>query len=553
MAILTNPVLIETNIYLKVLYQYSGIFGVENNNDFIFFVGIIMFTILMTSLSVKALAVYLQVNFVQKSQFNLSKRLVKTYLYHSYDWFLNNNSADLGKTILSEVAQIIGNSLNPLIELVTKGLITILILFLLIIVDPILALVVGTSLGVSYGIIFYFVNNFIKSIGKERLKNNELRFLTISEAFGAIKEIKVGGLEKRYIDRFSIPAKNFAQNQASAALVSQLPRYFMEAIVFGGIMLMIFFFMSQSRSFNEVIPIISLYVFAGYRLMPALQQIYASASQIIFTNPSVEAIFDDIKNHRLTELNQSKNLLVINNSIVLKNIYYSYPNASKVALKNINLNIFAKTIVGITGPTGSGKTTIVDIMLGLLEPQKGSLEIDDKVINNINVRAWQSNIGYVPQNIYLIDDTISANIALGKDTSDINHAAVEKAAKIANLHDFIINDCPNKYSTTVGERGIRLSGGQRQRIGIARALYNNPQVLILDEATSSLDNLTEQVVMDAINNLEKSITIIIIAHRLNTLKKCDKIFLLEKGEIKNQCTYKELINSNSNIKIKAFN
>ena len=211
------------------------------------------------------------------------------------------------------------------------------------------------------------------------------------------------------------------------------------------------------------------------------------------------------------------------------------------------MKINAKTIVGLVGPTGSGKTTIVDIILGLLTIQKGSLEVDGKIINQQNLRSWQGSIGYVPRNIFLADNSISANIAFGSPKTDINQEAVEKASKIANLHEFVVDELPEKYQTTIGERGVRLSGGQRQRIGIARALYHDPKILILDEATSALDNQTEKAVMDAVNNLRKDITVILIAHRLNTVKRCDKVFLLEKGLIKNEGTFQELTNINENF------
>ena len=203
------------------------------------------------------------------------------------------------------------------------------------------------------------------------------------------------------------------------------------------------------------------------------------------------------------------------------------------------------------GATGSGKTTTVDIILSLLEPQKGTLEVDDQVITQHNSRAWQRSIGYVPQQIYLSDNTISANIAFGVDPKNINQEIVEKVSKIANLHEFVTNELPKNYQTTIGERGVRLSGGQRQRIGIARALYHNPKVLILDEATSALDNLTEKAVMDAIDNLSKNITIILIAHRLSTVKKCDRIYLLDKGELKNEGSFEELIKANDNFRLAA--
>ena len=275
-------------------------------------------------------------------------------------------------------------------------------------------------------------------------------------------------------------------------------------------------------------------------MLPALQQIYGSFTQLAFVGPSVNKLYEDLKNLKPINTNQDQGVLPLNKKISLKNIYYNYPNTSQVALEGINISISAKSIVGIIGPTGSGKTTTVDIILGLLEAQKGTLEVDEKIITKQNSRSWQRSIGYVPQHIYLFDDTVAANIAFGVEPKDIDQEAVEKACRVANLHNFITDELPKKYQTITGERGIRLSGGQRQRIGIARALYHNPKVLILDEATSALDNKTEKAVMDAVNNLNKEITIILITHRLNTVKNCDVIFKLEKGQLVGQGTYEEL-------------
>ena len=240
--------------------------------------------------------------------------------------------------------------------------------------------------------------------------------------------------------------------------------------------------------------------------------------------------------------------MTFNKSIALNNIEYNYPNSKHTTLKNINLIIPAFSKVGFVGPTGSGKTTAIDIILGLLDPSKGTLTVDGNIIKSHNKRSWQKNIGYVPQQIYLSDTTIAANIAFGVEKKEINYEAVKDAAKIANLNDFVINELPNHYDTVVGERGVRLSGGQRQRIGIARALYNKPQVLILDEATSALDKVTEAEVMEAMNNLSNKITIIIIAHRLSTVKNCDNIFLLGNGNLKDQGTYDDLVIKNDNFK-----
>ncbi|WP_027306747.1 ABC transporter ATP-binding protein [Candidatus Pelagibacter communis] len=539
-TVLTNPSLIETNIFLNIMYQTSNRFGVETNQEFLFFLGALVFLILITSLAFKALTTYLQVRFVYMREYSIGKRLVEGYLHQPYAWFLSRNSSDLGKTILSEVSQVISNGIKPLMELVAKSILTIAIITLLSIVDPKLTLIVGLSISFAYLVIFYFVRNLLNRSGKERLKSNQLRFIAVSEAFSAIKEVIIRGLEKFYIQSFSNSSQNYARNIALSQVIAQLPRFILEAISFGGILLIIIYKMTQSGNFNNTLPVISLYVFAGYRLMPALQQIYNSLTQLAFIGPSIDKLHSDLKSLKPLNINYDEDVFTFNKEINLHHIHYNYPNTSRTALRDINLTIPLKSTVGLVGSTGCGKTTTVDIILGLLEPQKGTLEIDGKVITEQNSRAWQRSIGYVPQNIYLSDDTVMANIAFGVEPKDINHDMIKKASKIANLHQFVTDELPNQYLTTIGERGVRISGGQRQRIGIARALYHNPKVLVLDEATSALDNQTEQAVMEAINNLNKKITIILIAHRLNTVKNCDIIYKLDKGQIISQGTYSEL-------------
>jgi len=547
MAVLTNPSLIETNFMLNSMFQISIVFGVETNQQFLFFLGTLVFTLLVISLIFKTLTVYAQTRFIQMSEFSMGIRLIDGYLHQPYSWFLSRHSADFGKIILSEVQELISGGMTPLMELISKGMLAIAIITLLVFVDPKLAFFVGFSLGGIYLLIFYYGSNYLKQLGHERLKNNRKRFVVVSEAFGAIKEIKVRGLEQNYIKSFSNSAQIFARTQASIKLISQLPRFILEAAAFGGILLIILYIMSQTGSFNNALPIVSLYVFAGYRLMPTLQQIYASFSQLASVGPSLNKLYDDFQKLKSFNKNHDQEFLTFNKAITLKNIYYNYPDSSRTALKDISLSIPVKSTVGLVGATGSGKTTMVDIILGLLQPQKGTLEVDGKVITKKNTRSWQRLIGYVPQYIYLSDDTVAANIAFGVENKDINLEAVEKSAKIANLHHFIMDELPKQYQTTIGERGVRLSGGQRQRIGIARALYHSPQVLIFDEATSALDNETEKAVMDAVNNLSKNITIILIAHRINTVKNCDIIYKLEKSQILTQGKFEQIFNDNKNF------
>ena len=553
MTVLANPSLIETNSILNTMFKISNIFGVENNQQFFFFLAGFLFVLTVSSLAFKTLATYVQVQFVHMCEHSISKRLVEGYLHQPYSWFLSRNSADLGKNILSEVTQVVGNGLKPLMELIAKSMVVISLIILLLIVDLKLTLIVGGLLSVVYLLIFYFVRNYLDRNGQERLINNQLRYMAVNEGFGATKEIKVGGLEKTYINIFSKASLVFARTQTSSIVIAQLPRFILEAIAIGGVLLIMLYSISQTGTFNNALPVVSLYVYAGYRLIPALQSIYTSFTQLTFVSPSLNKLHKELINFKPLNENQDEAVLTFNKTITLKNIYYNYSDLSGPTLKDISLTIPTKSIVGIVGATGSGKTTMVDVIIGLLECQKGTLEVDGKVITKKNLRSWQWCIGYVPQHIYLSDNTLSANIAFGVEAKDINQDMVEKVAKISNLHEFVTEELPKQYQTTIGERGVRLSGGQRQRVGIARALYQNPKVLILDEATSALDNQTEKVVMNAVNNLSKDITIIIIAHRLDTIKKCDKIFLLEKGQLKNEGTFKELINNNKNFSVNAIN
>ena len=541
MTVLSNPEIIETNIIFQKIFSFLKIFNNETNQDFLFAFGLIVFLTLITSLFFKALTTYFQVHFVHMRQFTIGKRLVEGYLHQPYSWFLSHNSADLGKTILSEVQQVIINGINPFMTLISQGMVVIALVVLLVFIDPELALLIGFLIGGAYGLIFNFTRNYLNQIGKQKLKNNQSRFLAVAEAFGAAKEVKVGRMEEIYIKRFSESAKIFSKHQSTSQIIAQLPRFILEAISFGGIILIILYMMLKTGSFNSALPIIGLYVFAGYRLMPAMQQIYSSLSLLAFVGPSLDKLYEDLKNLKQKNQYKYKKNFNLNKKIVLKNIYYKYPNTSQDVLKKINLTIPIKSIVGVVGTTGSGKTTVIDIIMGLLHPQRGTLEIDNEIISSKNSRSWQSLIGYVPQHIYLADDSIKSNIAFGVSLDDIDQKIVEKVSKIASLHNFVEKELPYKYDTIIGERGVRLSGGQRQRIGIARALYHNPKVLILDEATSALDNKTELAVMNAISALGKNITVILIAHRLNTVKNCDIIFKFEKGNIVDQGTFEELM------------
>ena len=359
-------------------------------------------------------------------EYNICKRLIERFLNQPYSWFLNRHSADLSKVILSQVREVNGQAVAPMFHLISQSMVTITLVTLLFFADPKLSLIISIVLGSAYLIIYKYIKGILERIGKERLMSDKMRFESVTEAFGAAKEIKVGGLEEIFIKRFSDPARIFARHTSTAQIISHIPRYFLEIIAFGGILLVILYFMTRNNNFETALPLISLYAFAGYRLMPALQKIYISMTQLRFVGPSLDNLYDELKSLKQPVSNQKQENIRLNKSISLKNVFFNYPNMSRTALKNINLSIDVNSTVGLVGATGSGKTTLVDIILGLLESQKGSIEVDSKIITHKNIRAWQRSIGYVPQNIFLADDTIAANIAFGTNSKDIDQTAVRE-------------------------------------------------------------------------------------------------------------------------------
>ena len=548
-TVLASPELIETNLILNFLYRFSkSNLNISSIIDFQFLLGIVVFFLLITSLLVRAITQYAQIRFSLMREYTIGKRFIENYLKQPYEWFLQRNSSDLAKTVLSEVGNVVNQTVLSIILVISHSIVALSLLILLILSNPTISLIIGLVLIVSYVGIYFVIKKFLFRIGNERIKSNELRYMAVSEAFNAFKEMKFGRLENVYLRRFENSAKVYANTQSLAQAITQVPRYFIELIAFGGMIVIVLYLMKEGNGIVDALPIITLYAFAGYRLIPSFQQIFYSYSQIRFSKAALDSLHKDFFSLNLDNTNKKHQNLSFSKSIKFKNIFYNYSKNDRKILKNLNFEIVADTKVGIIGPTGSGKTTILDIILGLLNPTSGEVFVDGKIINSENVRSWQKNIGYVSQKIFLSDDTLAANIAFGIEKNKIDINKVINASKIANFHDFVNTNLKDKYNTMIGENGVRLSGGQHQRICIARAIYNNPKILILDEATSALDNLTEKVVMDAMDNLQNKITIILVSHRMNIIKNCDKIILLEEGEIKSQDTFNNLMQENKYFK-----
>jgi ATP-binding cassette, subfamily B, bacterial PglK len=543
-GVLADPRFVEENIIVNKIYNFTSVLGIETISEFTFFLLIFFCFLYFLSLTLRVLTIFIQENFFAFQEYRLAILLMEHYLQHSYSWFLSRNSSALGSKILSEVGKLVTLAIIPFFQLINNLIIVIFLILLLLFVNFKITLIITLVFTFSYISIYFFTKNFLSRVGHLRIELNKTRFKSISESFNAIKEIKLSGLENFYLKSFADPSKIYFNHNKSANLVGQLPRFFLEGIAISSSLLIIFLYADQ-KNLTKLLPVVAVYFLAGYRLMPAFQNIYYSITQLRFAGSTINALHSEIQNFQKIKINETNEKLSFNKSLVLNKIYYSYPNdASRVILKNINLTIKVNSTVGFIGMTGSGKTTLIDLILGLLQPQSGSIELDGIIIDQNNIKRWQNLIGYVPQNIYLSDDSVAANIAFGVEKKFINHAQVVNVAKLANVHEFVINNLKNQYYTNIGERGAHLSGGERQRIGIARALYHNPSLLILDEATSALDSITEKIVMDTVNNISKNITILIIAHRMSTVKNCDNLFVLENGELKAQGNFQELSKNN---------
>ena len=540
-SLAANPEAFETSPYLAATYAFLGF---SDTQRFLLFLGSVVFAGLVASIVAKALTTYALTRFVEARSYSLSRKLMAGYLRQPYDWFLSRHSADLGKNILSEAEQVIHGAFSPALYLISEGVVVATLVALLIVIEPRLAATVAVVLGGAYAVIYALLRNVLKQTGAERVHANHQRFEAVQEAFGSIKDVKAGGLEGIMLRRFDAPARRFAQTRAVETVANQMPRYAIEALAFGGLLALMLYLLAKPGGLQQFLPLLAAYAFAAYRLMPSLQSFYGMLVQLRFAGPALELLHRDLielapeAGAHLPE--QRARPLGLAESLSLDGVTYAYPASKSPAVRGLSLEVRANTTVGLVGRTGAGKTTTVDIILGLLRPQHGTLRADGVPITAENLRAWQASIGYVPQHIYLADASVTANIAFGVPPDQVDHDAVQRAARIANLHGFVSEELARGYATTVGERGVRLSGGQRQRIGIARALYHDPDLLVLDEATSALDNLTEQAVMEAVHNLARRKTVIIIAHRLTTVRACDSIVLLEDGRIAAQGRFSDL-------------
>jgi ABC-type multidrug transport system fused ATPase/permease subunit len=546
MSVILDPTVIDR---YPSLHTITAAFGATTRNRELVVLGSGLALLFVLGNSVGAFNAYIQERLASRTSARLATELFANYMKQTLGFHVQRDSASLLKVLFEDVSNVRNNILPPVLYSFARISLVLLIIGVLLVRDPYTAIGAALLLGAAYATVFRGIQTGLRRKGERYHNSNEARIRIAQESLGGIRELKALCREDMPIEGFAALSTQASRDEAASRVVQVLPRYIFETIAFGGILLGAIWLITHSAEPSLVVPTMALYVFAGYKLMPALQQIFASAVQIRFSLRAFNSVYEDLKklkgepansvDHALGELDQEKSI-TFSREVRLEDVSYWHDKKEAPSLCDVGLRLRAKESVGFVGRTGAGKSTLADLLLGFYEPTYGSIYIDDVKLSAANVRSWRRKLGYVPQQIFLANASVADNIGFGLRRSAIDICAVHTAAALAQAEEFIM-ELPQQYETIIGERGVKLSGGQRQRIGIARALYTGPELLILDEATSALDGLTEEAVMEAIAALSTKLTIILIAHRLRTVQACDRIILLEKGRVVADGAYDQLM------------
>lgn len=530
LSLVSDPASIERNRWLSWAYTT---FAFDSRESFFFAVGLAVLLLMTVANAVAAASLWGQLRFSWLRNHTISTRLLHKYLSQPYEFFLNRNSAELSANILSETQVVVAGVILQAVQLSARAVSILLICAALLLIDPWLALGVSGAFGGIYGLLFLLVRRSMARSGAQRKAMNHERFQVAAEALGGVKELKLYGLEPVAIEAFAGPSKSFAEKQADNALVANLPRFALETIAFGGILAMVLYQLRAGGNLATAVPVLGLFVFAAYRLLPAVQTIFSGATALRFNAASLAALHKDlVAGPRPAALAGGVPPVAFESSVGLVEATFAYAPDGPPALRGLSLTIAKGEWVALVGPTGSGKSTLADLLLGLLVPSGGSLRVDDRPLTESRVRrGWQNMVAYVPQMIFLLDDTVERNIAFGVPAAQVDRSRLEWAARVAQIHEFVSSELPAGYRTVIGERGVRLSGGQRQRLGVARALYRAPRFLVLDEATSALDDATEEQFFRSLRAELRGTTVVSIAHRLTTTRYFDRVVRVVGGVV----------------------
>lgn len=531
-SLIISPDAIYDNELVAIIYEWLPF---ESEKTF----GVVVMLAMIVAFIIKNLYLYFMqkalYRFVYTNQFRTSERMMKNYMRRGYEFYLNADTAVIQRTITSDVNNMYGLILSVL-QLISEIIVFITLAVVLLVADPLMTLFLGGLLGITLWIIKIAIKPVMYKAGKDNQDYYSNLFKWINQTVTGIKEVKIGGREKYFIDTYCEYGKGYVNAVQRYTLYNNIPRLVIETVCIAGAVLYFLYLFLSNQSSVEVMEIITAFGLAVARLMPSANRINNQLNNISFFEPFFMRVSDNLqdeidgKNTDISFMEVPKDKLPVKKEIVMSGISYKYPNTDKWILRDANLTIPVGRSVGIVGSSGAGKSTIVDVMLGLLVMQEGTILADGQnIFEGENYRKWLKNVGYIPQTIFMIDDSIRKNVAFGVPVDEIDEKRVWEVLKEAQLDEFV-KSLPEGLDTGIGERGIRLSGGQRQRIGIARALYEDPEVLVLDEATSALDNDTEKAIMDSINRLHGNKTLIIIAHRLQTIEKCDAVYRIKDAK-----------------------
>lgn len=511
----------------------------QTDSLFLIAIGVVFLVFLFKSLFI-VYSGYKQSQFTFNIQSTLSKKLFEIYLAQPWEFFLKRNSASLGVTITNEVSLFTNYLIGPFMLILSEGIVVLGVTGFLLFIQPI-----GTMASFAlFSSLFYVFQKkshvYIKRLGEKRLKHESERIKAIQNGLQGIKDARILGREQAFLNQFNLENEAIAKIGSAHKVFTDAPRPFIELLSILIIGILSALLVLQHQSLDATVSILALFALSAFRLMPSFNRIFSSIQNTKYGLPVLEKLSEELA-HQQQSLSHTQSMpsFPFNQKIEIQNLHYHYPDSSKPVIQNINFEILKGRSVAFIGPSGVGKSTLVDLLLGLLIPSEGCILVDGQNIRN-NTRGWQNQIGYVPQSIFLIDDTIKNNIAFGLEPGQVDEAKLQQAIANAELQEFI-DGLEEKENTLIGERGVRLSGGQRQRIGIARALYHEPNIIFFDEATSALDNETEAAVMKQIIRLKGKKTIIIVAHRLSTVQHCDTIFKLDKGTIIKSGNYTEVV------------
>lgn len=541
-TLISNPEKIHSNEIMQYCYDF---FNMTSDRQFFLFVVIaLIFVYLIKNLYLLWIN-YVQYTFVFNNQLRLSGRLIDCYLKKPYTYHLDNNSAEMVRNVMLDSERFFQMLLSIFLTL-SEILVSALLCVFLLIVDPVITISVVAILAVFTGLYLILFKGKAKKYGKTNQIYDGKMHQSINQALGAVKDIKILHREKYFADSFLAYGKKKMTAVRNNNVLGQFPKYLIETVCIGTVLLVLVFKIYKGEDLNTMIPQLAAFAIAAFKLLPSVSKINNYANLIVFLKPSVDLIYRDIKDTEdmvnyeiadesgnIIEINddgsQNKDTCYVADKISINNVVYRYPHTDRDVLNGISFEIPLGKSIGFIGESGSGKSTLADVILGILTPTSGTVMYGNMDVHKHPLK-WSKKLAYIPQSIFLCDDTIRNNVAFGIDEDKIDDEKVWKALREAQLEQFVKSQ-PDGLDSMVGERGVRISGGQRQRIGIARALYDNPEILVLDEATSALDTGTESAVMEAIDKLSGTMTLIIIAHRLTTIKNCDYVYKVENGNI----------------------